>query len=90
MRIRGIRLSPFDDVHCVAQSIITLLAFREPGNDYAALARSVFDWAMQHMWDERGFFYYQVNRGWTNRTPYMRWSQAWMALALATLLEEAE
>lgn len=78
------------DVHCVAQSIITLLAFREPGNDYAALARSVFDWAMQHMWDERGFFYYQVNRGWTNRTPYMRWSQAWMALALATLLEEAE
>ena len=44
------------DIHCVAQSIITLLALKEldPGN--VILARSVFQWAMNHMWDERGFF----------------------------------
>ena len=40
---------------------------------------------MAHMWDERGFFYYRVLRGLTIRTPYMRWSQAWMLLALAVM-----
>ena len=40
---------------------------------------------MAHMWDERGFFYYRVLRGLTIRTPYMRWSQAWMLLALVRM-----
>ena len=40
------------------------------------------------MWDERGFFYYRVLRFGTIRTSYMRWSQAWMLLALATLLAD--
>jgi hypothetical protein len=39
------------------------------------------------MWDSRGFFYYRVLRSCTIRTSYMRWSQAWMLLALATLLD---
>jgi hypothetical protein len=77
------------DIHCVAQSILTLLTFRDldPGN--VSLARSVFDWAMKHMWDDRGFFYYRVLRLCTIRTSYMRWSQAWMLLALSSLLAEA-
>jgi hypothetical protein len=82
--------SPYPiDIHCVAQSIITLLAFRdlEPGN--TALAHSVFQWAMKHMWDDRGFFYYRVLRFCTIRTSYMRWSQAWMLLALSTLIQES-
>lgn len=76
------------DIHCVAQSIITLMAFREIDPGHVELARSVFNWAMAHMWDERGFFYYRVLRMGTIRTSYMRWSQAWMLLALATLLQE--
>ncbi len=76
------------DVHCVAQSIITLLAFRDLDPSNIALAHSVFRWAMNHMWDERGFFYYRVLRFCTIRTSYMRWSQAWMLLAIATLLCE--
>jgi hypothetical protein len=76
------------DIHCVAQSILTLLQFRalDPGN--MQLATSIFDWAMKHMWDERGFFYYRVLRLCTIRISYMRWSQAWMLLALSTLLVE--
>ena len=77
------------DIHCVAQSIITLLAFRDLHPDGVALAHSVFRWAMDHMWDERGFFYYRVLRFGTIRTSYMRWSQAWMLLALATLLDQS-
>src|SRR2546422_8487438 len=77
------------DIHCVAQSIITLLALRDldPGN--VALAHTVFRWAMNHMWDDRGFFYYRVLRWWTIRISYMRWSQAWMLLAISTLLAES-
>jgi hypothetical protein len=77
------------DIHCIAQSIITLLMFQELDADTIPLARSVFRWAMDHMWDERGFFYYRILRFATIRTSYMRWSQAWMLLALSTLLSEA-
>jgi len=50
----------------------------------------VFQWAMNHMWDERGFFYYRVLRFFTIRIPYMRWAQAWMLLAMSTLLCESD
>ncbi len=73
------------DIHCVAQSILTLVEFRDLDAGNIALAYSVFRWAMKHMWDERGFFYYRVLRSCTIRTSYMRWSQAWMLLALSGL-----
>lgn len=73
------------DIHCVAQSIITLLALKEFDPDNVARAGSVFRWAMNHMWDDRGFFYYRVLRLFTIQTSYMRWSQAWMFLALSML-----
>lgn len=76
------------DVHCVAQSIITLLTFKDLEPDSEKLAHSVVRWAMEHMWDDRGFFYYRVLRTCTIRTSYMRWSQAWMFLAISRLLGE--
>ena len=76
------------DIHCVAQSIITLVAFRHLHPDNLRLAYDVFRWAQRHMWDERGFFYYRVVRGRTIRTSYMRWSQAWMLLASAVLVNK--
>jgi hypothetical protein len=74
------------DIHCVAQSIITLLAFKHLDSDNIRLTHAVFRWAMDHMWDDRGFFYYRVLRFATIRTSYMRWSQAWMLLAISMLL----
>ena len=78
------------DIHSVAQAIITLLVFRDldPGN--VALAGSVLRWAMEQMWDDRGFFYFRILRFCTNRISYLRWSQAWMLLALSTLLSESD
>jgi hypothetical protein len=78
------------DIHCVAQSIITLVAFQSQDEKSVPLARKVLGWAMQHMWDEKGYFYYRVLRSGTIRTSYMRWSQAWMLLALSTLLCDVE
>lgn len=73
------------DAHCVAQSILTPLALADLDPANRELAHSVYRWAMRHMWDRRGFFYYRRLRLCTIRTPYMRWTEAWMFLALATL-----
>jgi hypothetical protein len=82
------RMYPID-THCVAQSIITLLTFKDFDPSNVSLAEHVFQWAMDHMWDDRGFFYYRVLRSCTIRTSYMRWTQAWMFLAIAMLLSES-
>jgi hypothetical protein len=75
------------DIHSVAQSIITLVTFKDMDAANLTLAHSVLKWAVTHMWDDRGFFYYRVLRSHTNRIPYMRWSQAWMFLAMVMLQE---
>jgi hypothetical protein len=78
------------DIHSVAQSIITLLALADLDPAGVLRAHAVFRWAMKHMWDERGFFYYRRLRCCTIRTSYMRWSQAWMLQAIASLLSETK
>jgi len=75
------------DIHSVAQSIITLTAFKNLDKTGLNLAQAVFQWAMDNMWDEQGYFFYQVLPLIKVRIPYMRWSQAWVLLALSTLLE---
>lgn len=80
------RLYPID-IHSAAQSIITLTLLRKFDKDNIQLALSIFAWAISHMWDEKGYFYYQILHYGKNKISYMRWSQAWMLLALATLLE---
>jgi hypothetical protein len=75
------------DVHSVAQAIITLLALQDLDAQNVKLANRVLDWSIRNMWDERGYFYFQKHRYWTNRIPYLRWGQAWMLLALASVLE---
>jgi hypothetical protein len=80
------RLYPAD-AHSAGAAIVALLELRELGNDALALAQKIALWAIQNLRSQRGFFYYQRRRFYTVRTPYMRWSQAWMLYALARLLE---
>jgi hypothetical protein len=42
---------------------------------------------LANMRDGRGYFYFQKHRWYTNRIPFIRWSQAWMLLALSMFLE---
>lgn len=76
------------DVHCVAQSLITLLEFKDYPGAPLEIANRVYRWAMANMRDEKGYFYYRVLPYCKIRTSYMRWSQAWMLLALATFCEQ--
>lgn len=69
------------DCTAAAQTILTLCKFGK--ND---LAKNVANYVIGNMQDESGYFYYQIHRFYKNRIPYMRWSNAWMFLALSFLL----
>jgi hypothetical protein len=77
------------DIHSAAQAIVTLVALRSLIPDAKVRIKQVLDWTLQHLYAETGYFYFQRTAYYTNRISYMRWSQAWMAyaLALATFTE---
>jgi hypothetical protein len=75
------------DIHNQAQGIITFSKLSEINKDYLDLALKIASWTITNMQSERGEFYYRKGRYFTNKIPYMRWAQAWMMLALSTLLE---
>lgn len=73
------------DVHVVAQSIITPLRYAPHDPEVLDRACRLAHWAIDHMQDARGYFWYRVGRWTTNRIPYLRWGQAWMLRALTSL-----
>ena len=78
------------DAHAGASAIVTFLELANLDANSITNARRVAEWTISNLQDERGYFYYQKRRFYTVRTPYMRWSQAWMLYGLARLLEELE
>jgi len=75
------------DAHSAATAIVTLVELQELDSEAIVLAERIAGWALRNLRDSRGFFYYQRRRFYTVRTPFMRWTQAWMLYALARLLE---
>lgn len=75
------------DTHAAAAAIVTLLDLIELDGDALTQAERIANWSIQNMRDRQGFFYYQRRRFYSVRTPFMRWSQAWMLYALGRLLE---
>lgn len=72
-------LYPIDATAC-AQSLLTLVRF-----DDVERASAVADWCLEKMALPDGAFKYQIRRRFENRIRYMRWSVAWMFLALSRL-----
>jgi rhamnogalacturonyl hydrolase YesR len=73
------------DIHCSAQLIATL-AKVTVFKDHVQLAENVLDWTIDNMQSDKGYFYYQKNRYFTSRIPFMRWAQAWMFYAFSIYL----
>lgn len=71
------------DLHSSAQLIITLSRLDKFMKN-KLLIDQVLNWTIINMQDKKGFFYYQKYRSYTNKIPYMRWTQAWMFFALST------
>jgi hypothetical protein len=58
----------------------------EKAIEYSELINRVMKWTIEHMQSSEGYFYFQKNKMYTTKIPYMRWSQAWMFYALSTFL----
>jgi hypothetical protein len=73
------------DIHCSAQGIVTCLKLEKYDKNSGAFAEKIALWAIKHMQDRKGYFYYQQTRWYKNKNAYIRWSQAWMFYALSLL-----
>jgi hypothetical protein len=75
------------DIHSAAVAIAALAELSPVDERMLPMARKTADWTIENMRDDAGYFYYQVRERRTVKTPFMRWGQAWMAYALARLIE---
>ncbi len=74
------------DIHNQAQGIITFSKQRKLNPDYPVFAAKIADWTLYSMFDQKkGYFYYRKYPFFTNRIPFVRWSNAWMLVALVEL-----
>ena len=71
------------EIHNQSQGILTFLNFSHLGDEYTKFSRTIADWTIENMQDESGYFYYRKLKFYTNKISYMRWSNAWMFLALS-------
>ena len=74
------------DAHSAAQALVTFSALSHVDADALERARLVAGWATENMRNGDGHFHFQKQRRFTNRTAYVRWSQAWMVYGLARLI----
>lgn len=70
--------STITDLHCTAQAFPTLYKLDKMG-EQEKLADKMLDWAIDNMFNtHKGYFYFQKQGNRINKTPYMRWPNAWM------------
>jgi uncharacterized protein YyaL (SSP411 family) len=75
------------DIHNQAQGILTFSYLSKFNRDYLKYAEEILRWTVGNMWDEKGYFYYHIWPFMKNKIAYMRWSEAWMLLALSAFLK---
>ena len=73
------------DIHCPGQLLVTLNRLHK-FEDFKPLAKKVLAWTIENMQDEKGYFYYQLKKGFSSKIPYMRWSNAFMFNAMSYYL----
>ncbi|HRO64337.1 hypothetical protein [Thermomonas sp.] len=71
------------DVHGSAQGILT---FSRHQPEFPELAERIAAWAIRHLYDGKGAFWYRQTRWRIQRTFFLRWNNGWMARALSSLL----
>ncbi len=70
------------EIHNQSQGIITFSKTQQ----HISFAETIAQWTIENMQDKKGFFYYRKLKAYTNKISYMRWSQAWMFVALSELI----
>lgn len=75
------------DIHSASAAIAALSELNRIDVRCLPQAEKTLSWTIENMRDAKGFFYYQKQKNTTNRIPFIRWGQSWMAYALARFLE---
>ena len=74
------------DIHAPSQLIITLAKANLFEANRKFIDR-VVKWTIDNMQSSKGYFFFQKRKFYTNKIPYMRWSQAWIFYALAYYIQ---
>lgn len=75
------------DIQSISQAIQTFTLIPNKYHGDPAWAEQVAIWAIEHMQDSTGYFYFRKNRMMTNKTPLLHWGQATMLAALTFLVQ---
>lgn len=78
------------DIQAVAQAIQTFALIPETYHGDLAWSEQVARWAIEHMQDPSGYFYFRKHRFMTDKTPFLHWGQSTMLAALALLLQRKQ
>lgn len=70
------------DIHNQAQGIISLSRWSQQNPKYLDQANQIAKYTIENMQDPKGYFYYKSYPIHKIKTSFMRWSNAWMFLAL--------
>jgi hypothetical protein len=77
------------DIHTCAEAIYLNATLASECPEAKALVPRLFDWVTRRMSGQDGSFYYRIYHHYgidmVDRTPHLRWGQAWMLLALSSL-----
>lgn len=78
------------EIHNQSQGIITFARLASLNEGYIDFAKTIAMWTINNMQHNKGYFYYRKYKYYSINIPFMRWSQAWMLLALSTLITQSK
>jgi hypothetical protein len=73
------------EIHNQSQGIITMTRLTYMSTEYGKFAKTIAQWTIDNMQHKKGYFYYKKYPMYAIKIPFIRWSQAWMFLALTEL-----
>ncbi|GAF93623.1 unnamed protein product, partial [marine sediment metagenome] len=74
------------DIHSCSEAILCMSTLSDIFPEALEYAENAFLWTRDNMQDEDGHFYYRLTNRGLDKTPFIRWGQAWMMRALANLV----
>lgn len=74
------------DIHSCSEAILCMSTLSELFPDAHEFAWNAFLWTKNNMQGKDGHFYYRLTKERLDKTPFIRWGQAWMMRALANLV----
>ena len=76
------------DIHVIAEDLIVIKSLlKDIDNPKITLITENLNDLIEKFQDKSGYFYYQKNKNFICKIPYIRWNQAWMFYALSVAFE---